>query len=669
MNTARARRQSRKWTALILSLSQVIFVILVLVSSRDKSFTYDEPFHVTSGYSHWVYNDYRLTPDNGNLTKRWVSLPIVFEELTLDVEQNPWWRSSNQNRLARDFVYGQRNKELRSSIVWRGRFMMALLGVLLCLTVFFLSRQRFGVWGGWISLAACMLSPTVLAHSRIMTSDLMVGLAYLWAINALWQALHNLTGKSLLLSAVATSVVCLCKFSGLLIIPVALVLGGLRIMIGRVWIVSLGRKKQRVRSRWQQCKVLLSLVLAHIVLGFLVIWLAYGFRYSMFWDSSPLNRPPPELTIPLENLGRVGPVISTFHSYHLLPESFLFGISSVIGHAQYRMAFLNGEHSMTGWGTYFPFAFLVKTSWPILLLIVLALGRSVGAFLTGSAEGRRRSLRRLYKSAPHLLFLLFYSFIAIRSSINIGHRHIFPIYPVIFVLIGSLGHWLASKTAWKRWIIVILGFGLVLESCLIYPHYLSYFNGLIRPKSAYKHLVDSNLDWGQDLPRLKQWLEGKQLNNEEGEALVSYFGFASPGFYGIRAKVFGGYHAKREAVIWGPWKPGYFCVSASIYQGVYTKATGPWTESRERQYQKLLVRMKELWRARETGDQTQLAKYERSSLLNSISLYEQFAVARMCASLRKRPPDDRIGYSILIFKLSEEDVERGLRGPPPIERG
>lgn len=312
--------------------------------------------------------------------------------------------------------------------------------------------------------------------------------------------------------------------------------------------------------------------------------------------------------------------------------------------------------------------FAVKTGWAVLLALVLALFSSLKDSQAPGKSRVRRVLKRAYLFAPYLLFLGVFSTLAIRSSLNIGHRHILPLYPPIFLFLGSLGPWLLSKDLWKRVLIFLLGAIMLLQCAWIYPHYLSFFNGIISPKEAYRYLVDSNVDWGQDLPRLKDWLDERSLNRateEEGDVVISYFGFAKPSFYEVNALDRAGFHTKNEVLSPRPWSFGYFCVSVSVYQTVYSAAPGPWKPSYEKNYQRLKGNMEEFWAAEKKGQEKELVMSNRAEWRRRFFLYEHFSVARLCAYLKNRKPYDRIAYSILIFKLSEDDIEQAFEGPPP----
>jgi hypothetical protein len=248
----------------------------------------------------------------------------------------------------------------------------------------------------------------------------------------------------------------------------------------------------------------------------------------------------------------------------LVPEAYLFGFAWAELKSQVRGAYLRGRHSNTGFWNYFPWAFLLKTPMLTLLLVAAALGWAVW---------QRRDVL-LWLLLPPLVHLG----ISMTSNLNIGHRHLLPMYPFLFVLCGGLA------TAWERWSPVarrwtaagVLGlaacgaFVVWWRPAVVFPHYLAYFNELAGgPKRGAENLVDSNLDWGQDLPRLKQWLDVHQVHEPIG---FCYFGMADPLAHGIRyLNLPGGY----------PFAPvgslparGYVVVSATNLKGVYFSKDG-----------------------------------------------------------------------------------------------
>ncbi len=151
-----------------------------------------------------------------------------------------------------------------------------------------------------------------------------------------------------------------------------------------------------------------------------------------------------------------------------------------------------------------------------------------------------------------------YGYSAMMTSLNLGLRHILPIYPFLFLLIG-IG--LARLGMVK--VVAILAVGLGAATALAYPNYIPFFNAIARPWRL-ELLSDSNLDWGQDLPTLARWQ--RRYPNER--LYFCYFGSADPSFYGIRyINLPSGYSLNPTAQL--PDKPGVIAVSATKLQGLY----------------------------------------------------------------------------------------------------
>ena len=170
----------------------------------------------------------------------------------------------------------------------------------------------------------------------------------------------------------------------------------------------------------------------------------------------------------------------------------------------------------------------------------------------------------LYRVTPLLALFTLYWLVSLTTHLNIGHRHILPTYPVLFILAGGLGVCLTRRLAPATVLIAGLLLWQAVEAGRIYPHYLAYFNPLAGgPENGHRHLVDSSLDWGQDLPGLKVWLD-----RYAGQAPVylSYAGSGEPAYYDI--------HARRLPFVNGfkipqPWlrlEPGIYCIGATILQ-------------------------------------------------------------------------------------------------------
>jgi hypothetical protein len=215
--------------------------------------------------------------------------------------------------------------------------------------------------------------------------------------------------------------------------------------------------------------------------------------------------------------------------------------------------FLNGNYSVHGWWYFYPVVFLLKTPVPILLLLFTA--------LLYCWKKRRDG----WFDAVYLLFLIVALFaVFCSSSFAVGVRYLLPVYPCIFVLIGGLWHY-ENRI---RYLIYVMALWHVAAALYIAPHYLAYFNELVGgPNNGYKYLVDSNLDWGQDLKGLKKYMDEHGIKRIS----LSYFGIDSPKRYGIDYDWLPSHH------LYNPqpeneknFPPNRFlAISATNLQGVY----------------------------------------------------------------------------------------------------
>jgi hypothetical protein len=332
--------------------------------------------------------------------------------------------------------------------------------------------------------------------------------------------------------------------------------------------------------------------------------------------------------------------------WKLLPQPYLYGFAHIAHTTVSRPAFLLGEVKTTGWWYFFPYACLIKT--PLSTLAILVAAATVVA-IRWFRLPRDRSISWLYRTAPLLTLLGVYWIFSLRSHINIGHRHILPTYAAMMILAGAASYWLRRPGWVKKAIVGLCLAGLVVESWSIRPHYLAFFNQLIGgPGHAYKHLVDSSLDWGQDLPGLRRWLDTQRAAGYEGEVYLSYFGSGSPIYYGISAARLPSSLDLEPSAERYLLSGGIYCISATMLQNVYApqKLRGPWTPRLEAVY-------------RET----------RAKLLSGFSsdrlwkLYKWLQLGKLTAYLREREPDHQVGYSILIYHLSDEEVATSLNRP------
>jgi hypothetical protein len=219
---------------------------------------------------------------------------------------------------------------------------------------------------------------------------------------------------------------------------------------------------------------------------------------------------------------------------------------------------------------------------------------------------------------------------------------------------------------WARAATVLLLGWFVVDSLSVRPHYLAYFNSFVGgPAQGYRRLADSSLDWGQDLPGLGRWLAA---NNTAGEPVFfSYFGTGSPDYYGISSERLPGFPDWRERNGFA-CTPGYYAISATMFQNLYTRAFGPWNRIYEDAYQTILHNLK--LSESTAGDTATLGawlqQFPEQFWQEQYASFDALRFNRLCGWLRAthRPPDAEVGYSILIWKLDAHDLHEAFWGPP-----
>lgn len=646
----------------------VAYFVMALSSVANKCTTYDEIAHLTSGYSYWLDNDYRLTPEAGNLGQRWFALPLLFSDYQFPSRDQLSWFRSDAWSLGRQFFYEQGND--LDAMLLAGRAMAALLGVALCLVVYCWSSTLFGRLGGLISLALCVFSPTILAHGRLMTLDVPAALFFLLFVWRFWILLHRITPWTLLWSCLATAGLIAIKMSGVLAIPIAVILLTIRLLSKEPLTITIGLPRELKRLSHQLIAFGAAAVF-HVFICVFALWFLNGFRYSAMNQVVPGRdqqaRSWEQLT---ENSGTIGSALNFARDNRLLPEGYLHGFAFVLKWSQARTAFLDGETSNHGWRSFFVYCLFYKT--PLALFVTLAIAflaalkfRSPPS-LAGKPQLQAPILPSRYHTTPLWVLLIIYWAIALSSKLNIGHRHILPTYPPMFIFAGAAAVWFKMKTPMAlalKALTVLAVLVIVVQSLLIWPNYLAYFNQLAGgPKNGYRHLVDSSLDWGQDLPGLKDWLD---RHKHESPVYLSYFGTGDPDYYGIQAQQLPGRPGGNRKTITPTLKGGTYCISATRLQ-LHIPPAGPWTSTLEGHYRQARNAVEQYMQVvgAKGGPPQNVLGRDAAWWERTFWQYDQLRFARLTAFLRQREPDDSVGHSILIYRLTDNDITQALSGSP-----
>jgi hypothetical protein len=648
-----ARRQPVR-AGFVVALLLAAYFCMAVSAALNKSPTFDEGVHITAGYNAWINHDQRFDPGNGDFVKRWAALPLLLSRPEFPPRAGEDWQAGQFFNVSRDFLFHRGNNP--DAILLQARAMVAILGVALGALVFAISRHIFGDTGGLISTALFAFCPHMLAHGALVSTDLALTFALLASTWGIWRVLHRPTWATVLGSVLAFSLLVISKMSAVLIAPIALAL-----VLARIF--AAGRPDSRAEasrppgtppttSRRRAVLVILALTAAHLLAGWVAIWAVFDFKYQARAAIAEVN-----LTLlrtpGAEVGGTIGAVTAFCHTHHLLPEGYLKGMEELVGISSRRPAFMNGEWYTGGRAGFFPYAFLVKTSPALLALVILAL-----------ATWRRGWW---YQALPLVVLFAVYATVAMTQGLNIGHRHILPLYPVVFVLAGAVTLLFPSRRRIFEIIVTALLAAYAVDSWWVRPHYLAYFSPLAGgPRQGFRRLVDSSLDWGQDLPGLKRWLDAHNGDGRE-TVFLSYFGTGEPEHYDIASWRLPGFPEWRERQVFA-YQPGWYAISATMAQQLYSTTFGAWNARYEADYQEMVRRLGLTPATTRTNAALAdaLRVHPETDWQEWYSRYEKLRFGRLCAWLRAATPrpDAQIGYSILMWKLDERALHDALWGPP-----
>ena len=639
-------------------------LVLAGASIVNKSNTFDEMGHLTAGYAYWVKNDFRLDPENGNLSHRWAALPAVFLRLAFPEDGYGPWVSGDVWETGKKFFYKMGNN--MDQALFLGRMMVALLSTALGACVFFWTKSLCGAGGGLIALCLYVFCPAMLANGRLITSDTAAALFFGLSTATLWTVMHRLSWGTLTACALCVSGLFLSKMSGVLLFPIAGVMLAVRLVAGPGLCIQLGKKQREVKGVFRLCLVFCGVTVFLALATALALWTFYDFRYQAAPEAAGQKtfRAPwePELA----RVGSLEPPIRFMAKHKLLPESYLYGFTHAMSRASARNAYMMGRYGDKGWKTFFPFAFLVKTPLSLFAFLILA----------AIALARLARPSQAYAWVPWIALFTVYWLFAIFSHINIGHRHLLPIYPPLFILAGAVNLWRSRFGKAAAMATSALLCMAVIECLAVFPHFLAFFNVAAGgPKAGYRLLADSSLDWGQDLPGLQKWIHDKGLDQPgQPPVYLSYFGTASPAHYGVMARYLPGYPPDKDMFLHfpEPLSPGWYAISATSLLDIYSRTMGSWPLGAEMVYRKSIFALYLYAKSLQSpqGKERFIQKVGGEKRLDEVLRgLDDLRKKRLCLLLRRREPDASVGYSILLYRISEQDLKTALLDPViPMER-
>lgn len=470
---------------------------------QRKSITNDEIVHIPAGYHYLYAGNFHLNPEHPPLAKMWASLPLLVLRPEVDLIDSASTESFARLSELSAIEFWRLNQERARTIGLWSRVPMIVLTIGLGILIFIFGKQLFGARAALFAVALFSIEPTMLAHGKIVHTDIAAAFGYLFFIFAMYRYYRNRTWSNALWFGLVTGVALLTKFSLVVLAPVFI--GVLAYMVWKP------QKQSRRRMLGQASIALFTLLF--------IVNAAYLFKRTQPEQAS-LNSfisAVPQSADRILAAIKIGSII--------VPTPYLFGLSTVFIHNHDgHSASLLGQQRQFGWWYYFPIAFALKTTLPFLILSVLAL--CWAAMMVAFDKDRKVTLL--------FIAVVFYLAMSMTGNINIGIRHIAPIFPPLFLITGAFAdRMLKSKRASRAAALALVFlFGwMIFETVRVYPDYLSFTNQLSFGKPGWQLLSDSNVEWGEDIGSLAAYL------HQQGETeLVGSIsgGWAVPQMYGIK---------------------------------------------------------------------------------------------------------------------------------------
>jgi 4-amino-4-deoxy-L-arabinose transferase-like glycosyltransferase len=503
----------RAHAAAVLLVLSLIIAALSIGSVRLDSATSDEPAYIAAGMIKLQHGRLDFFRDQPPLMNSVSALPLVVAGYSMP----PIWEVDGPHwGIGKRFLYMSGFDGNRMLLLARLPTIALFLGLCLAMYLFVARHTGSRMWGV-AAFALAGFCPNLMAHGRLATVDLAVTFFIFSASALLIELIERPRPGVAIALGVFSAASILTKTSANILGPFALA------VVGFAWFTRRITDRRRVLAM-----IAVALLVAVVVFEAVILSLGSAAYMKSSFPGVP------RLAVPfaeyMENL-------------RVIRDWYAGGSK--------QPQFLLGRFSEGSWPQYYPIAILLKTTIPALLLMVAALIVAI----------RRRAIP--FPVAMSLLFVAMFLGVAAAGELALGLRYVLPVYPFLYaatmIVIGKAAAPRGGATSSRR-LLVFIAVVLILhtaENIRAYPSYLSYFNQFIGShRNADRFLIDSNLDWGQDLRRLNLWAK----ENRVGAMAIHYFGGGIPE-YDLEARVIGGYGPGRA-----PLPKGWFALSRHMYR-------------------------------------------------------------------------------------------------------
>jgi predicted membrane-bound dolichyl-phosphate-mannose-protein mannosyltransferase len=574
----------------------LFFFALNLVVSDQEATTMDERAHIPSAYSYVRYGDMRLNPEHPPLLKDLAGLPLLALQPEFPIESEEWKNGINaQWILGQKFISCLVPEEAcndADQITFWSRVPIVLVAVLMGIFLFVWTRSLAGKGAALFALTLYAFDPNIIAHSHFVTTDIGIAAFLFFSFYYFVRFLQDPSRRNIIISGIWLALANLAKFSAVLLFPIF----GLFVIL---YALSIAKPKDVTLSTFlfklKQIWIYGYKFALSVALCFVIIWVYY-YPHTMNMPGIKLVEVA-GVMFPDKQMGPFAKsfIAATYDNSFLKPYSAYFlGVFMVFGRvAGGNTYYFLGQVSNQASPWYFPVVFILKSTLPFLFLLVATTFYSLYRIVKSFKDEQVTSLAKLgsflgqslqRKTAQYVgvFFVLFYSLVSITGNLNIGFRHLFPILPFLFMFIAKVvfdiikrqTNPVTQKVSYG--VLGVFTFIIVATPFLSYPHFVSYFNGAFGGHTnGYVYVTDSNYDWGQDLKRLKTFVDthnrcaSAQATSKDNCAIaaglppidklrIDYFGGATPEYYFGDTMI--SWHA------YTPREPGWYAVSIGFMQ-------------------------------------------------------------------------------------------------------
>ncbi len=478
------------WVGITTIAVIVIGIVLNGIQAYQNSPTADEPGHLASGVTQWRDGNFAYNTPHPPLTKLLAAIPVLMQPNTTIRFANDAGKKFSDLDAANDFLYRANNPAERSQfLTFLGRLPMILFWLVMVGVTTLWARQRWGDFAGLIAAGVLVFDPNLIGHGNLINTDVPLAAGFIATIWALDHYLSTTTRKNLIILVIIFALTQLTKFSAIILWPLVIGLGLLRVILN---------KKMFSWSHW-------AVMVSGLFIGTsFIVWSAYGFQFTKVDVSSSWNRPTH--------------YFKKLVDFPIPAGNYFQGLYETIKHNKFgHNAVLFNETESHGRLEYFPIALATKTPMITLGLFLIWAIAAIPPLLPKKRSRRVRSVpfTAILFTLPPLVFFLS----AVNSNLNLGVRHIFPIWPFMALAIASLVT-VTTKRWWKPALLTCIA-GLALTLGFAWPSTISYFNAFAGGTSnGHNVLQNSNLDWGQDAWRLGDFIAAEKFT----EYSVELFG-------------------------------------------------------------------------------------------------------------------------------------------------